>query len=89
MAISGKYGKVEIPKVGENERVFIFRAQDQLAAAAIELHRALVVTHGASLADSLQKEIDAFRSWPGRKKIPDLKRKKNILPQGRTGGMKG
>jgi hypothetical protein len=29
MAISGKCGKVHIPKIGEVEPVFILRAQDQ------------------------------------------------------------
>jgi hypothetical protein len=71
MAVSGKYGKIIVSKIGENEPVFILRAQDRLAGAAIEMYRALVTLHGASLADSLQKEIDAFRQWPGRKKIPD------------------
>lgn len=37
MAISGKYGKVHIPKIGEKEPVFILRAQDQLAMYAIEI----------------------------------------------------
>ncbi|UCD78894.1 MAG: hypothetical protein JSW26_26415 [Desulfobacterales bacterium] len=31
MAISGKYGKLDIPKIGEDEPVFILRAQDRLA----------------------------------------------------------
>lgn len=30
MAISGKYGKLSIPKVGADEPVFILRAQDKL-----------------------------------------------------------
>ena len=31
MAVSGKYGKLDIPKIGEDEPVFILRAQDKLA----------------------------------------------------------
>ena len=71
MAISGKYGKVSIPRVGDNEPVFILRAQDKLADAAIEMYRALAQSHGAKLAPGLQKEIDAFRQWKGNKKLPD------------------
>jgi hypothetical protein len=71
MAISSKYGKLNIPKVGEDEPVFVLRAQDRLAAPTIEMYRALVASHGSSLADTLQREIDAFRQWGGPKKVPD------------------
>jgi hypothetical protein len=71
MALSGKYGKVNIPNVGEDEPVFILRAQDKLAESAIEMYRSLVGSHGSPLADELQKEIDAFRRWRGPKKMPD------------------
>jgi len=71
MAISGKYGKVTIPKVGDHEPVFILRGQDRLAAAAIEMYRALAGSHGAPLVESLPKEIESFRQWKGNKKIPD------------------
>jgi len=33
MAVSGKYGKVSIPKIGDDEPIFILRAQDNLAAS--------------------------------------------------------
>jgi hypothetical protein len=71
MAISGKYGKISIPKVGEDEPVFILRAQDKLAASAIEIYRALVASHGAPMGDRLQSEIDRSRRWSGQKKMPD------------------
>ena len=71
MAISGKYGKVNIPKIGGNEPVFVLRAQDRLAAPAIQMYRALVSSHGVPLADSIQKEIEAFQKWTGSKKMPD------------------
>jgi flavorubredoxin len=71
MAISEKYGKVAIPKIGDDEPVFIIRAQDKLAEPTIEMYRALVASHGSSLAEDLQKVIDAFRRWSGIKKIPD------------------
>ena len=71
MAISGKYGKVFISKIGESEPVFILRAQDQLAAQAIEMYRDLALKNGLPLAESLHKEIDAFRTWTGPKRMPD------------------
>jgi hypothetical protein len=71
MAISGKYGKVDIPKIGADEPVFILRAQDKLAETAIEMYRLLADSHGCRLAGSLDKEITAFRRWTGRKKMPD------------------
>ncbi len=70
MAISGKYGNLSIPKVGADEPVFILRAQDKLAETAIEMYRALAASHGRPLANSLQKEIEAFKRWP-TKKMPD------------------
>ncbi len=71
MAVSGKYGRVDIPKVGADEPVFILRAQDKLAEPAIEMYRLLAISHGYQLANDLQKEIESFRSWPGPKKMPD------------------
>lgn len=72
MAISGKYGKVSIPKVGDSEPVFILRAQDKLADTAIQMYWALAQSHGAKVAaPGLMKEIDAFRQWKGTKKLPD------------------
>jgi hypothetical protein len=71
MAISTKYGKVNIPKIGENEPVFILRAQDKLADPTIGMYKLMAASHGSKLADSLDREIQAFRTWPGKKKLPD------------------
>jgi flavorubredoxin len=71
MALSGKYGKIDILKVGENEPVFVLRAQDKLAEPAIQIYRILAASHGSPVADDLQKEIDAFRRWSGPKKMPN------------------
>ena len=71
MALSGKYGKVDIPKVGENEPVFVLRAQDKLAEPAIQMYRTLAASHGSPVAEDLQKEIDTFQRWAGPKKLPD------------------
>ncbi len=71
MAISGKYGKVNIPRIAEDEPVFILRAQDRLAEPTIEMYKLLAASHGTALANDLYREIDAFRKWSGLKKIPD------------------
>ena len=71
MAISEKYGKLHIPRIGEEEPVFILRAQDQLAAPAIEMYQLLAASHGSSAAQSLADEITSFRHWRGREKMPD------------------
>ena len=71
MALSSKYGRIDIPKIGADEPVFILRAQDRLAEYAIEMYQALAASHGCRLAETLQKEIDNFRKWKGPKKLPD------------------
>jgi hypothetical protein len=71
MAISGKYGKITVPRIGENEPVFILRAQDQLAAPTIEMYKLLTSSHDRKMTASLDKEVEKFRSWSGSKKLPD------------------
>jgi hypothetical protein len=71
MARSGKYGKVDIPNIGEDEPVFILRAQDKLAETAIALYQALAASHGAEAAHDVETEILRFRQWEGTQKLPD------------------
>ncbi len=71
MALSGKYGKLDIPKIAADEPVFILRAQDILAAPVIRMYQLLAESHGRPLAGDLDKEREAFQKWPGRKKMPD------------------
>jgi hypothetical protein len=71
MALSGKYGKLEIPKIADGEPVFILRAQDRLAEKAVRMYQILAESHGSPLAAELDRVADAFRKWPGAKKIPD------------------
>jgi len=71
MAISGKYGKLDIPKIGADEPVFILRAQDILAPAVIRMYQLLLETHGCLWAEDLDREISAFRDWSGCKRMPD------------------
>lgn len=71
MAVSGKYGKVDIPNIGNDEPIFILRAQDKLAEAAVVMYQALAASHGAAVAGDVGKQIDLFRKWGGTKKLPD------------------
>ena len=71
MAISGKYGKIDIPKIGADEPVFILRAQDRLAQGVVEIYKVLVASHGSALAKQLDEEIERFGKWGGPKKMPD------------------
>ncbi|MBA7666384.1 hypothetical protein ES703_74464 [subsurface metagenome] len=71
MAVSGKYGKLNIPRIGGDEPVFILRAQDRLAESTIEMYRLLAASHGCPIAETLRKEIESFRKWQGIRKMPD------------------
>lgn len=71
MAVSGKYGKLDIPKIGKEEPVFILRAQDRLAQGMVEIYKVLVSSHGSALGGQLDEEIERFRNWSGPKKMPD------------------
>jgi len=71
MAVSGKYGKIDIPNVDPDEPIFILRAQDQLAEAVLEIYRILAAFHQTPNADQMNEEVARFREWPGAKKMPD------------------
>ena len=71
MAISGKYGRVSIPKIGDDEPIFVLRAQDKLAETAIQMYQLLAASHGCPISEKLQTEVDTFRQWKGAKKLPD------------------
>jgi hypothetical protein len=71
MAVSGKYGNVSIPNVGNDEPVFILRAQDRLALAAIEMYKLLAETNDADVVSYLDNQIEVFRQWKGKRKNPD------------------
>jgi flavorubredoxin len=71
MALSSKYGKLDIPKIAAEEPVFILRAQDVLAATVIQMYQLLADSHGRLLAKDLDKEIQSFQKWSGSKKMPD------------------
>jgi hypothetical protein len=71
MAISGKYGQINIPKIGGDEPVFILRAQDRLAQGMVEIYKILANSHDSKLAGQLDEEIARFKKWNGPKKMPD------------------
>jgi hypothetical protein len=77
MAISLKYGKVDIPGIGDNEPVFIGRSQDRLMVRQMEYYWMEARAQGCD-ADHL-KAIDAQRSamvsWTleHETKLPDTK----------------
>jgi len=71
VAISGKYGKVTIPRIGEDEPVFILRAQDRFAQGMIEIYKVIASFHDSPLGTELDREIERFRAWTGRRKMPD------------------
>ncbi len=70
MALSGKYGKLNIPKIADEEPVFILRAQDALAGTVVKIYQLLAASHGRALTD-MDKAVQSFNSWTGAKKMPD------------------
>lgn len=71
MALSGKYGKLNIPGIAEGEPVFILRAQDRLSETAVRMYQLLAESHGSSLAAQLDQVANSFQKWTGAKKMPD------------------
>jgi hypothetical protein len=69
--VSGKYGKISIPKVGEDEPVFVLRGQDRFAEGMIKIYKVIASFHDSPLVSELDREIERFRKWPGRRKMPD------------------
>ncbi len=70
MAYSARYGHLAIPEIGEDEPVFVLRAQDELAESAIEMYRLLAEAHGCQLSPALHETIRHFQEWHGEKKLP-------------------
>ncbi|MFC1978156.1 hypothetical protein ACFLWS_07870 [Chloroflexota bacterium] len=57
MALSGKYGKLSIRWVGDDELVFMLRAWDRLSETAIGMYRLLAASHGYQIAEGTRKDI--------------------------------
>lgn len=60
MAISPKYGPLDIPGIGKDEPVFILRGQDALAARQMEYYWSAALVHRCG--DDHLKGIDVMRS---------------------------
>ena len=55
MALSGKYGRLDIPRIGEEEPVFILRAQDKLAQPTVNKIIAEEKSHLRQLSELKRK----------------------------------
>ena len=73
MAVSGKYGHLNIPGIGDNEPVFVLRAQDKLAKPLIKIYHELVNSHGChrEFREGILEEHKRFDMWGGVPKLPD------------------
>lgn len=60
-------------KIAPDEPVFVLRAQDLTAPAAVEAWIAIARAAGAAEAklEHAQLHADAMRQWSGTKKVPD------------------
>lgn len=70
MAVSERYGRLDIPSIGAEEPVFILRAGDILAADAIKMYKLLAEAHGCHLGEAVERQIRAFEEWVGEKALP-------------------
>lgn len=77
MAIESKYGNLSIANIPEDEPVFLLRAQDILALAAIRSYLELCAGAGCADAhlDGITTAAGRFARWqaanPGKPKLPD------------------
>ena len=72
MALSQVYGRLQIPMVGEDEPVFVIRAQDLLAESAMQIFRLPAEAHGCQAGPVLTKEISGFRQRQAERRLPRL-----------------
>ncbi len=67
MAIDSKYGRVTLEHgtIGEDEPVFVMRAQDSLVASVLKLYLQLCEDAGSpeSHLEGIRSEIERIRSW--------------------------
>lgn len=84
MALSQAYGKLEIPMIDDDEPIFILRAQDILAVSAIQMYRLLAEAHGCQVAEVLTREVEAFQSWVGERRLPAWPASNQVAQKGHT-----
>lgn len=70
MAVSERYGELDIPSVGKEEPVFVLRASDVLAGEAIKMYKLLAEAHGCDLGEVVERQIRLFGEWKGEKSLP-------------------
>lgn len=64
MAVSTKYGKLDIGNLGDDEPVFILRARDDIALLTILDYRSRAASEEfESVVASVDEEIAAFNAW--------------------------
>lgn len=77
MAVSLKYGQLDIPGVPADEPIFVLRSQDVAAPATLLAYKEEVRRHGAAphhllLTDRTLGEVTSYQfANPGRVKVPD------------------
>jgi len=70
VAVSERYGKLDIPSVGTEEPVFILRARDRLAGDVIKMYKLLAEAYGCDLGEVVERQIRIFNEWAGEKALP-------------------
>jgi hypothetical protein len=70
MAVSERYGKLDIPSIGKEEPIFILRARDRLAGDAIKMYKLLAEAYGCDLGGVVERQIRTFNEWAGEKALP-------------------
>jgi hypothetical protein len=73
MAIEGKYGRIDVPGIPDDEPIFIFRAQDRLAEKVVRSYAGLLsLLHQdrKEMIAAVMEAADRMKQWPV-KKTPD------------------
>ena len=70
MAVSERYGVLEIPSIGRTAPVFVLRASDILAGEAIKMYKLLAEAHGRDLGEVVERQIRLFSEWDGERSLP-------------------
>lgn len=64
MAVDAKYGSLEIPRIGDDEPIFIIRARDALAVGVLDEYIYFADEAGLTeVTDGVQLAKDQFESW--------------------------
>ena len=85
MAIEGKYGKVDVPGIPDDEPIFILRAQDSLADKAMWSYMFLCTAAGSPdhHIQGIDAAIQTFYSWRDRGGQFKMPTSDSLEPKGR------